>query len=525
MAIPKLNEILTSLPSEELDQLVSFACEIFETPVAFISIIEETHLKFKTRIGFDSSSCTKENSFCGYAVRQQGVFEVEDALDDERFKNNPMVLNGPQLRFYAGAPIFDLDSNEAIGAICIMDKKVRKLSPAQKKLLIQLAGQISKILHFKILTDTLQQKNFALKNYETAIQNMHEGLVIQNQEGIIVDCNAATLKIFGVQPENIIGKTSYDPIWHPIKPSGEAFAADEHPSMITLKTGQSVRNVIMGVRAPNHDHRWIVINSSPVFDEHKKNVLYAITTFADVTEMHDAQLKIVEDARINSLYHMTAGLAHQINNPLAIITGSCAMISRLSQNLDNFDLGKQHLEKIKSAVFRISEISNSLRIFSKKSYEANGESILIEKIFEDILVLSKPYLEKMNIKLELDIPADSMVFCNPNKVRQVIFNLLDNSQDSMKNLSEKWIKIKAECEKDFVEIRVTDSGSGIPTNIADSMFVPFYTTKRTGPGLGLSSSKSLIQSMGGDLVYDSQSKNASFIIYLPKTEATLRKPS
>jgi signal transduction histidine kinase len=113
--------------------------------------------------------------------------------------------------------------------------------------------------------------------------------------------------------------------------------------------------------------------------------------------------------------------------------------------------------------------------------------------------------------------SDFTFECRASQIEQVLLNLLSNSIDSISDLPEKWIKIEILPQKDSFTLRFTDSGKGIPMQIADRIMEPFFTTKAVGKGtgLGLSISKGLIESHNGQLLYNNKSKNTEFTIQLP----------
>ena len=134
-------EILDSAPEEEFDRFVRLAGSIFETPIALISFVDETRQWFKARIGLEASETPREIAFCDHAIRQDDVFVVPNATEDDRFSANPLVLSDPHVRFYAGAPLVTADGNR-LGTLCVIDRRTRQPNPTQLKLLKDLAGLV-----------------------------------------------------------------------------------------------------------------------------------------------------------------------------------------------------------------------------------------------------------------------------------------------------------------------------------------------------------------------------------------------
>ena len=125
--------------SESFDRITRLASEIFEVPIALISLVDANRQWFKSRLGLDISETPREWSFCGHAIQQPDVMVVEDALLDPRFAHGPLVVGEPHVRFYAGAPL-RLASGHALGSLCVIDRRPRSFSPAECTRLQMLAA-------------------------------------------------------------------------------------------------------------------------------------------------------------------------------------------------------------------------------------------------------------------------------------------------------------------------------------------------------------------------------------------------
>ena len=131
-------EVLDTVPEEVFDDLTELAGAICEAPMALISLVDASRQWFKARVGFDVSETSRDVSFCAHAILQPDLFVVTDASKDERFKNSPLVVADPKIRFYAGAPLITPDGH-ALGTLCVLDTEPRELTPTQKKALRVLA--------------------------------------------------------------------------------------------------------------------------------------------------------------------------------------------------------------------------------------------------------------------------------------------------------------------------------------------------------------------------------------------------
>jgi GAF domain-containing protein len=118
--------ILDTPPEARFDRLVQFAAEEFDMPIVLVSLVDATRQWFKARVGLDVCETDRASSFCGHAILQPGILVVEDALEDERFRDNPLVAGGPGIRFYAGAPL-QVPGGERVGTLCMVDRRPRTL--------------------------------------------------------------------------------------------------------------------------------------------------------------------------------------------------------------------------------------------------------------------------------------------------------------------------------------------------------------------------------------------------------------
>jgi len=140
--------ILDTEPEQTFDDLVLLASFICKTPIALISLVDEDRQWFKSKVGLSISETPREIAFCAMAMQQPDVFVVPDTLNDERFRNNPLVVSEPNVRFYAGAPLID-EEGHALGTICVIDRIPRELAPDQQVALKALSRLVLAQLEFR----------------------------------------------------------------------------------------------------------------------------------------------------------------------------------------------------------------------------------------------------------------------------------------------------------------------------------------------------------------------------------------
>ena len=140
------------------------------------------------------------------------------------------------------------------------------------------------------------------ERYRSVINVMTEGMVLQIAGGTIVDCNEQATRILGQTRNQILGRTSRDSHWRAVREDGSPFPGEEHPAMITLKTGQPCRQIVMGLHLPKGILRWICINAEPLFWDGKIKPAAVVTTFSDITERKRIETTLQESNALFSLF-------------------------------------------------------------------------------------------------------------------------------------------------------------------------------------------------------------------------------
>ncbi|MDZ4662751.1 MAG: ATP-binding protein [Pseudomonadota bacterium] len=227
---------------------------------------------------------------------------------------------------------------------------------------------------------------------------------------------------------------------------------------------------------------------------------------------------LVQASKMRALGEMSAGIAHEINNPVGIIQGKTQQLKRLLQSeMWTPKKGLEELDKIFYQTDRIAKIVRGLRFFSRCNEKDSPIPVEIQTIIADVVELCGQKFKINNVTLEVNIRSDLTVQGQVVQLGQVILNLLNNSFDAVANLSEKWVRVSAEPIGHRARITVTDSGQGIPAELIDKIMQPFFTTKEVGlgTGLGLSISKGIIEEHNGIFWVDQKSRNTCFIIELP----------
>lgn len=140
--------ILDSASEKAFDDITRLAAAVCETPISLLTFIDRNRQWIKSNSGLSISETSRDVAFCSHAIMQSELFEVEDALHDERFARNPLVTADPNIRFYAGMPLVT-QRGEALGTLCVIDRKARQLTPEQRNRLKTLAQMAMLLLEVR----------------------------------------------------------------------------------------------------------------------------------------------------------------------------------------------------------------------------------------------------------------------------------------------------------------------------------------------------------------------------------------
>lgn len=247
-----------------------------------------------------------------------------------------------------------------------------------------------------------------------------------------------------------------------------------------------------------------------------------ITKLKDVeTQVREEQAKAESSAKLAAFGEMAAGIAHEINNPLAILNGIGYRLKKLKEK-DKLTDEKflELLDKLFYGVERITKIINGMKNLSREGQNDSFEFAPFQEILDDSLVLLAKKCAHNGIELYLpEVPMDFGFECQRVQISQSLVILINNSIDAIsEQVDDKWIKIEVTENEDFITISIIDSGSGITANTAKRIFEPFYTTKAVGKGtgLGLSLANKIIKSHSGTFRLDNSCSNTKFDMIIPK---------
>ncbi len=246
-------------------------------------------------------------------------------------------------------------------------------------------------------------------------------------------------------------------------------------------------------------------------------------------ELREKQEQLVQAAKLATLGELTAGVAHELNNPLnntGLFVGNAIDLIELGATDNERAVGE--LRHAMQQVRKATEIISHLRTFGRAA-PASREPISLRQVIERALSLLQEQLRLREVEVTLDLgPEEPVVVGNPIQLEQVFINLLTNARDAVADARRKAIRISGSVVSGTVEVAVADTGHGIPLELEQRIFDPFFTTKEVGQGmgLGLSITYGIIKEHGGTIsVVSSVGEGAAFLIHLPLAPAATEETS
>jgi signal transduction histidine kinase len=240
------------------------------------------------------------------------------------------------------------------------------------------------------------------------------------------------------------------------------------------------------------------------------------------SRLKESQAQLVQSSKMGALGSLSAGIAHEINTPLAAIRVA-VQGAKLNAQRGDLDKCSAKLDRAENATRLAQEIISKLLIFSRRS-SSQATAIELHRVVVNAVDMVSAQLASDGIAVELPKNSGSLVMANSNEIHQVVLNLLLNARDAMKSVERGKAKITLEITENetTVELRVADQGPGISDEVLARIFEPFFTTKAVGEGtgLGLSVSQSLVESYHGTIsAHNRKEGGACFVVTLPRAPA------
>jgi len=380
------------------------------------------------------------------------------------------------------------------------------LSSEDVDLLRTVAGTVTIALENARLYESLEYRAVqyqTLREFsENVIESINVGVLACDLEQRIEMWNSPMEAMYGLKRSDVEGK-KLDEIFPPELLAEFPHASEPHRVVSLYK-----------FRLPTRDGRQLIVNLSlaPLLGKDDE-VIGRLLILNDLTERVSLEGQLVQAEKLSSIGLLAAGVAHEVNTPLAVITSQAQM---LMKQIPEDDPRSRTLDKIIKQSFRASEIVNNLLKFSRVSGSEHTE-LDLNKLIRETLSLVDPMLKVSKISLNAQLDAGlPPVYGNSGKLQQVFMNLIMNARDAMPRGGE--LTLATESENSTIHVEVSDNGVGIPADHLDKIFDPFFTTKSTsrGTGLGLAVTYGIIREHAGKIRVESLiGRGTSFHLEFP----------
>ena len=532
LAVLAQYNILDTEPEQAYDDAVRIAAYICGTPVAAVTFIDQERQWFKASLGLDVSETPIDQSFCRYVIQQNDVMVIEDARNDPRFANNPLVVDDPFIRFYAGAPLVTPDGY-SLGSLCVIDSVPRDLTSSQREALNALSRQVIAQLelrrkneelaqlassHASALTqierhlDLLQQE---IEQRERAEVLQHEselrfrsifraaktGIFVSDSDLKMVLWNTAAEEMFGYSVREVVNK--------------------EFTDLLVEADRQSVRNN----RRRDDDAGTLQVTAARR-DGTTFPLEVALSTWRVGGETYFSGI-LTDITRRKAIERMkdefVSNVSHELRTPLTSIKGSLCLIDAGMAGPLPPDVRKLNGIALKSTerlIRLINDLLDSEKLASGKT-EFHFDRVRLGPIIEDAIQEVKSFADQFDVTLEY-APSDrpEIIKADRDRIVQVLNNLLSNAVKA--STAGGKAVVATETVNDKVRITVRDFGAGIPAQFRERLFDRFTqadssdTRQKGGTGLGLNIVRALVQAHGGTVSFETaEGAGTTFIVELP----------
>jgi len=367
------------------------------------------------------------------------------------------------------------------------------------------------VTHVKLLEEELEKSE---KKYSAIFDNIPNPVFVLNMDTLeILDCNDSVELVYGYKKNEIIHRSFL-----------ELFREEQRNHYENSIKSASVINQARQFKADG-EPLYVNVRISPSDYPGGKELL---VTTSDITKRLETEQQLIQASKMATLGEMATGVAHELNQPLAVIKTASRFFMRkiAKQEKIEDEVMATMAGEIDSHVDRATKIINHMRQFGRQS-DMSLAKIQVNSVLERAIEILGQQLKVRGIEVVWDLTPDlPLIMADPDRLEQVFINLLINARDAIDDKweyqphqkGEKQISLKTRNDENIITVEVSDTGRGIPAAIRERIFEPFFTTKKVGQGtgLGLSISYGIIKDCKGSIrAVSRQGEGAGFIIKFP----------
>ena len=356
---------------------------------------------------------------------------------------------------------------------------------------------------------TSQELQEAKALYKTMINELiQEDVLVIGHDYRIIDVNNTVLNRMGLKKEEVVGRYCYEITHRQSFPcTGENHPCPLIKTMETIEPSQTTH-----IHLDKDDNEiYCSISTYPLIEE--GDIVGVVEITRDITDEINIQKTMMQQEKLASVGRLSAGVAHEINNPLTtILTTSMLM----QEDINPDDPMHAELETIATETLRCRKIVTSLLDFARQT-RPNKKANDVNAIITESVLLARKQAAFKDIEVRKDLTHDlPLLHLDKGQIQQVLINLILNAIESTRAGGSITLSTSLLSRRQAVQISVSDTGEGIPGELIDKVFDPFFTTKEQGTGLGLAITHGIIEQHGGTIKAESQEHGGTtFTIKIP----------
>jgi PAS domain S-box-containing protein len=496
---------------------------------------------------FEHQDNFKETDQCFY-YNQEAIFELDSFGKIIHANYQAFEITGYSKTELASMTLTQLFQNATTLEIdTFVDAKLAKGFSTTKKYLnkngtihyLQLnTVKVNDSKYFCYCKDVTQIMNSILtlesmvNRYRLVISSIKEGLVVHDSDGKIIICNKSAERILGLSEEQMAGTTSIDPLWRCVYEDGTNFPGECHPSSVTLRTGNPVSNIKMGVYKSDFSLTWISINSIPLYINDESVLSGVAVTFIDITDQKGYELELIGEKEetekaLEMKDEFLSIISHEFKTPITVINSAIQVMEVICNNELSVK-AKEFLRKIKQNSNRQLRLVNNLIDITRlksgylKNNKKNMDIVLITRLITESITI---YAAQKGIQLTFYSTLKAkLIGIDEEKYERILLNLLSNAVKFTPKGKSITVKVyqKIVNRKCKVCLQIRDKGIGIPANKQELIFEKFgqvdksFNRQAEGAGIGLYLVKLLVELIDGEIKLESkEGKGSTFTITLP----------
>lgn len=341
---------------------------------------------------------------------------------------------------------------------------------------------------------------------ENVFNHIYSGLITFDNENNLTSINRRARTILNLAGEGLI--RAEDILSLP--KMKQVLAVYEESAATVSNQSEVIFSEELSFEDDKGKHRSILFRIIPLKGRDSRSEGYLIT-LADRSEERMLEKKLALQEKMGALGQLVAGVAHEIRNPLTTLK---MFIEMLPKKYEDPEFRDELIRHVPDSVRRMNQIVESLLGYSRRN-ESKRELFALKLCIQSIVSIMEPTLKKSSVKLVLDITDQAYGFADQHQIGQILLNFMLNGLDAMVDSDEKIMTVTAYSDDKYAYIKVADTGCGIEPEALVRLFEPFYTTKITGVGLGLSLCYQWAEENNGGLDVKSLENGSEFTVKLP----------